>query len=241
MNARRSLIVAALVVAASAFGTRVVTAQVGQTASPQPYGASAAANRQAVSNMAPANAVGAPAAAPAATAASPIDSAAMEAEREQIWNSPEMLRARAWLKDYCSKSVKVTPEMAQRYESELANMSPNQMRLYLMKFDQEEQQRQQQNTMFQQHNDYLMQRAMAAHKQTQQGYAAMNQAESSAAQNAQQQFTEQREQAQQNQENKQLDQTPYYGGPYGGYFYGANPGYGPWNNGGGVHYHYHLY
>jgi len=81
---------------------------------------------------------------------------------------------------------------------------------------------------------------MAAHKQTQQGYAAMNQAESSAAQSAQQGFMEQREQAQQNQENKQLDQTPSYGGPYGGYFYGANPGYGPWNSG-GVHYHYHMY
>jgi hypothetical protein len=241
MNARRSFVVAALVLAASAIGNRVVTAQVVQTASQQPFGASAAANRQAVTNMVPANVAGTTSAAPtAAAAASPIDSAAMEAEKEQIWNSPDMLRARAWLKDYCSKSAKVTPEMAKQYESELANMSPNQMRIYLMKFDEEEQQRQQQNTMFQQHNDYLMQRAMAVHKQTQQGYAAMNQAQSSAAQDAQQQFTEQREQAQQNQENKQLDQTPAYGGPYGGYFYGANPGYGAWNNGGGVHYHYHF-
>jgi hypothetical protein len=248
MNASRSFLVAALVLAVSVIGDRVVTAQVVETASQQPFGASAAANRQAVSNMATpnnANAAQVPPQAAAAPAASPIDAAAMEAEKDQIWNSPEMLRARAWLKDYCSKSARVTPEMAKQYESELANMTPNQMRIYLMKFDQEEQQRQQQYSMYQQQNEYLMQRAMAAHKQTQQGYAALNQAQSSAAQNAQQQFTEQREQAQQNQENKRIDQTPYYGGtyyggPYGGYFYGANPGYGPWNNG-GVHYHYHLY
>jgi hypothetical protein len=236
MNACRSYFAPALVLAASVIGCRTAAAQTVQTTPPQQYGASAAANRAAVANMAPANAGNV-----ASNAAAPADAAAMEAEKEQIWNSPDMLRARAWLKDYCSKSVKVTPEMARQYESELANMTPNQMRIYLMKFDEEEQQRQQQNAMFQQHNEYLMQRAMAVHKQTQQGYAAMNQAESSAAQNAQQQFQEQRAQAQQNQENKQLDQTPYYGGPYGGYFYGAGPGYGPWNNGGGVHYHYHLY
>src|SRR4051794_34589153 len=68
---------------------------------------------------------------------SPSNAQAIQAEREEIWNSPDMLRARAWLKDYCSKSPKVTPEMAKQYESELANMSPNQMRLYLMKFDEQ--------------------------------------------------------------------------------------------------------
>jgi hypothetical protein len=231
MNACRSL-VAALIFAASAVGSSTAIAQTVQTAPPQPFGAAAAANRQAVTNMGTAT---------TSNAAVPADAAAMEAEKEQIWNSPDMLRARAWLKDYCSKSVKVTPEMAKQYEAELASMTPNQMRIWLMKFDEQEQQRQQQTAMFQQHNEYLMQRAMAAHRQTQQGYAAMNQAESSAAQNAEQQINEQRAQAQQNQENKQLDQTPYYGGPYGGYFYGASPGYGPWNGGGGVHYHYHMY
>ena len=55
--------------------------------------------------------------------------AAMDAEREQIWNSPDMLRARAWLKDYCSKSAKVTPELAKEYETELANMTPKQMKI----------------------------------------------------------------------------------------------------------------
>jgi hypothetical protein len=242
MNASRSYIAAALVLTASAIGGSAAIAQVPSNAPVQPYGASAEANRAAVANMAPnaANATAPNAIAPAG-AAVPASAATVDAEKEEIWNSPDMLRARAWLKDYCSKSVKVTPEMAKQYESELANMTPNQMRIWLMKFDEEEQQRQQQNTFFQQQNEYMMQRAMAAHRQTQQAYSALSQAQSAAAQNAQQQFTEQREQAQQNQENKQLNQTPYYGGPYGGAFNGPYGGYGPWNYGGGVHYHYHLY
>ncbi len=145
--------------------------------------------------------------------------AQVQAEREEIWNSADMLRARAWLKDYCSKSAKVTPEMAKQYEAELANMSPNQMRIWLMKFDEEEQQRQQQYAMFQQQNASGLQQAMAAHKQTQQAYSALNQAQTEAAQGAQQQIDEQRAAAQTEQENRQLDQSnpyPYGGGPYGG-------------------------
>jgi hypothetical protein len=163
----------------------------------------------------------------------------MDAEREQIWNSADMLRARAWLKDYCAKSAKVTPEMAKQYEAELASMTPNQMRIYLMKFDEEEQQRQQQYAMFQQGNQYAMQQAMAAHKQTQQAYAALNQSQTAAAQNAQQQVSEQRENAQSNQENKRMDQGTYPSYP-GGYGYGPY-GFSPYGYGGGVQYHYHLY
>ena len=108
--------------------------------------------------------------------------AEINAEREKIWNSSDMLCARAWLKDYCSKSAKVTPEMAKQYETELANMSPNQLRLWLLKFDEDEQQRQQQYAMFQQQNAAGLQQAMATHKQTQQAYSALNQAGTAAAQ-----------------------------------------------------------
>ncbi len=177
-----------------------------------------------------------PAVQPSATrqpTGTPSSPANVAAEREQIWDSPDMLRARAWLKDYCSKSVKVTPEMAKQYETELANMSPNQMRLWLMKFDEEEQQRQQQSAMFQQANAAGLQQAMAAHRQTQQGYAAINQAETAAAQNAQGQINEQREAAQNAQQNKML----YQSGPYP---YSSPYSFGPYGYG-GIHYHYHLY
>ena len=180
--------------------------------------------------VAEAQTVGQPGAARQPTG-SPNSPANVAAEREQIWDSPDMLRARAWLKDYCGKSVKVTPEMAKQFETELANMSPNQMRLWLMKFDEQEQQRQQQSAMFQQANAAGLQQAMAAHRQTQQGYAAINQAETAATQNAQGQINEQREAAQNAQENKMLYQSGPYSSPYS---------FGPYGYG-GIQYHYHLY
>lgn len=183
-------------------------------------------------------------AAPAATAAPAPQKtqAELAAEREALWDSPDMLRARAWLKDFCSKSAKVTPEMAQAYQKELQNMSTTQLKLWLLKFDEEEQNRQAQYQMFQQANAAGLQQAMAAHKQTQQAYAALNQAESQSAQNAQGEINEQRANAQQSQENKQLEMSA---GPYGGGYYGGGT-YGPYGGGfpfggGGVQYHYHLY
>lgn len=176
--------------------------------------------------------------APAAAPAKPQSQAEINAEREKIWNSADMLRARAWLQDYCSKSAKVTPEMAKAYQTELQNMSPTQLKLWLLKFDEQEEQRQQQYAMFQQANTAGLQQAMAAHKQTQQAYSALNQASTAAAQGEQGQLNEQRANAQSNAEAKQLDQqTPYgyYGGPYGGAFGGNGP------YGGAVQYHYHLY
>lgn len=157
--------------------------------------------------------------------------AELQAERDQIWNSPDMLRARAWLKDYCSKSAKVTPEMAKQYETELTNMTPNQMRLWLMKFDEQEQQRQQQWTAFQQYNAAGLQQAAGYRRQTQQAYAAINQEGTAAAQNEQQQLNEQQEAEQNMQENRMFDNSGAYGYPYN---------YGPWGYG-GIHYHYHLY
>jgi len=164
--------------------------------------------------------------------AKPKSDAAMQAERDEIWNSADMLRARAWLKDYCSRSAKVTPEMAKQYENELANMTPNQMRLWLMKFDEEEQQRQQQYAMFQQSNTDGLKRAMAAHRQTQQGYAAANQAETAAATNEEHEVTQQRESAENAAEDKELYQAGRYPYSYPNYF-------GPY--GGVVQYHYHFY
>ena len=74
---------------------------------------------------------------------------------------------------------------------------------------------------------------MAAHRQTQQAYSAINRAESAAAQNAQQQITEQRENAQQNADDRALYQSP---NPYGyGYGYGVGPYGGP------IQYHFHMY
>jgi hypothetical protein len=154
-------------------------------------------------------------------------------EREKIWNSPGMLRARAWLQDYCSKSAKVTPEMAQKYQQELANMTPAQMELWLLKFNEQEEQRQQQRAFWEQGHALQLQRAQAVNAQVRQNYANINQAQSESAELAEGQIQEQREIAQINAQDRMGEMSGYpYGpnfGPYGGYGYG------------GVHFHYHMY
>jgi hypothetical protein len=161
----------------------------------------------------------------------PADQASLEAERERIWNSPDMLRARAWLQDYCSKSTKVTPEQGRKYMQELANLTPSQMELWLLKHDHAEQQRQQGYAFWQQAHAAGLSQALAADRATQQAYARINQEQSEAAGVAQQQIDEQSQAAQTASEDKQLELNAP-SGPFGTYAY---PGYG------GIHYHFHLY
>jgi hypothetical protein len=161
----------------------------------------------------------------------PQDPASLEAERERIWNSPDMLRARAWLQDYCSKSAKITPEQGRKYMQELANLTPSQMELWLLKHDHAEQQRQQGYAFWQQAHAAGLSQALAANRATQQSYAAINQEETEAAGVAQQQVDEQLQAAQTASEDKRLELNAA-NGPYGTYAY---PGYG------GIHYHFHLY
>lgn len=164
----------------------------------------------------------------AAVSGQPNASATTAAEREQIWNSSNMLRARAWLRDYCSKSAKITPAMARKYETDLANMTPAQMKLWLLKFDEEEEQRQQRYATWQHAQSAALSQAMAADRATRQSYADINREENAAAGEAEQQVSEEKQFSQTEEENKQLEPV----GPYGPWGYG---GYG------GIHYHFHLY
>ncbi|WP_428305986.1 hypothetical protein [Lacipirellula sp.] len=184
-----------------------------------------------------------PAAAPTATTAAPAPyhpgaNAAQDAEREKIWDSPQMLRARAWVKDYTSHSAKITPAEAKEYEAELANLSPKQMKLWLLKFQHEEEMIQQQQQMFNNSRQADVSQAMALHKQMKKADADINADETAAAKTAEGSIKQQQEFAQENSLQKTADQdaadtsletAPFYGG-YGGY-----GGYGY----GGVHYHFH--
>ena len=164
--------------------------------------------------------------------------AAQDAERAKIWESPQMLRARAWVKDYCAHSAKITPAEAKEYEAELANLSPKQMKLWLLKFQHEEEMIQQQQQMFNNSRQADVNQAMALHKQMKKSYADINADETAAAQTAEGSIKQQQEFAQENSLQKTADQdaadtsletAPFWGG-YGGY-----GGYGY----GGVHYHFH--
>jgi hypothetical protein len=183
--------------------------------------------------------------APGASTASAAgtSSAAMDAEREKIWNSPTMLRARAWVQEYCAASAKITPEEAKQYMTELENLSPAQMKLWLLKFDHEEQMIRQQQAAFNIQRQAGLQTAGAYRQATQQELAAVNRDENEAAQEAQQSINTEQEQAFQRGLQTTADRdaanaafnSPGPWGPYGaGYGYGFVPGYG-----GGVHIHVH--
>ncbi len=56
----------------------------------------------------------------------------MDAEREKIWNSPEMLEARAHVELTFKRSAKITDEQAAKYMDDLRAMSPDQMQIWLL-------------------------------------------------------------------------------------------------------------
>ena len=56
----------------------------------------------------------------------------MDAEREKLWNSPEMLEARAHLELTFKRSAKITDEQAAKYMADLKAMSPDQMQIWLL-------------------------------------------------------------------------------------------------------------
>ena len=114
--------------------------------------------------------------------------------------------------------------------TELQNLTPAQMKLWLLKFDQEEESRQQQYAFWEQAHNAAMSRAMAADQATQNSYSAINHEENQAAAGEQQQLNQQAADVQSNEQTKQIDSS----GPYG------PNGYGPYGYG-GIHYHFHLY
>jgi hypothetical protein len=168
---------------------------------------------------------------------------AVEAERAKIWNSPAMLRARAWAQEYCQESAEISPEEARNYMTELSRMSPTQMKLWLLKFNHEQEAVKQQQAAFNAQRQASVQQAMSMNQSIQQAYGRINQDETEAAQTEQASINEERENAQQNAAEKQGTMSAYGAGAYG-LGYGAY-GYGPYGYGGGLiapaQYHYHFH
>lgn len=82
---------------------------------------------------------------PATTAApAPAAPASLDAQREAVWNSPEMLRARAWFADYLKNDKSITPDEAKQMQAELERLTPAQMKLFMVRHEYEYQQQQKQ-------------------------------------------------------------------------------------------------
>jgi hypothetical protein len=190
-----------------------------------------------------------PPALPVASPGLPAGAAAQNAEREKIWNSPTMLRARAWVQEYCQTSAKITPQEAQQYMSELANLSPAQMKLWLLKFDAEEAALRRQQADFERVRQAGVSQAMSYQTQTAQELADVNRDENEAAENAQQSLNAQQQEAQQRELQNTADRdatetgilSPFGYGPYGPYgAMGGGPYYGGYG-GYGSHVHIHVH
>jgi hypothetical protein len=140
--------------------------------------------------------------------------AAGDAEREQIWNSPEMLQARAWLDQYFAVSVQYTPKQAEEYLAGIKAMTPEEMRLWLSKFQQERQQRRQIAAAGDQMRQYVLAQNEAAIQRNQRSAGAQAAGVSGAA--MQQEQRVQSEQSLQNQAilQRQAVAAPYYYSPY---------------------------
>ncbi len=112
-------------------------------------------------------AVCAAAAPPAATVPSPTRGTAQQDEQEKVWNSPEMLGARAWLDDYFAASAKITAKQAQQYLDRLRAMSPDQMKLWLSRFEEQRRSRERAETVRQQRRAEIAQSLAAQQRQQQ--------------------------------------------------------------------------
>jgi hypothetical protein len=68
----------------------------------------------------------------------------LDEERDKIWNSSEMLSARAWLETYFERSAKISDAQAKKYMDGLKTLYPDQMKLWLIKFQADRKSRKQQ-------------------------------------------------------------------------------------------------
>jgi hypothetical protein len=176
------------------------------------------------------------------------------AQREQIWNSSQMLRARAWLQEYCARSARISPTEARQYMEELSQLTPSQMKLWLLKFQEQEEMMQRQQAAFEAGRQESVARAMQFNQATQQSYSNINRDSDEAADAARQSMAQQQQATRQMALQKDADRdeavdamrspAPYIWantlpwGPYAGY-----PAGGPVDPGarfGHYHVHYHM-
>jgi hypothetical protein len=169
----------------------------------------------------------------------------MSAEQLKIWNSPTMLRARAWVQEYCQRSAKITPEQAAEYMQELERLTPTQMKLWLLKFQEQEEMIQRQQAAFEKSRQADVQGALAAEQRTRQAYANINRDESAAAGAAEQSLAETRQTATDRELQNDADSDaaatalttePVYPSGYGLYGY-----YGGYPAAAVNHYHFHYH
>lgn len=180
-------------------------------------------------------------------------SGSTDAEHEAAWNSPEMLRARAWVTDYTKNNPALSEAEAAQHMQAMISMTPQQMKLFAAMHDsttkghpavhtqqvhqQALQSAQQaaaaQKWWMQNVHKAEMQRAMQANKATQQSYSNIASEETAAANQEESQLKAEQAAARENQDAK-LDElnSPALDSVNYPYQWGGYPG---------TNYHFHFY
>jgi hypothetical protein len=164
--------------------------------------------------------------------------ATMSAKKKKIWNSPTMLHARAWVQEYCQRSAKITPVEARQYMEELEKLTPAQMKLWLLRFDAEQEHIRAQQAAFDQHRQAKVKQAISVEKQTRKEYADINRGENEAAGQEEKSLAKEKQFSNQMMEQNASERTQAADtmlNPYGAFGYGGHSGYG------GYHVHYHIH
>jgi hypothetical protein len=110
---------------------------------------------------------------------------AMEAERQAIWDSKEMVEAREWLVDHMARSARITPSQSKRYMEELERLSAQQLKLWLITFEEQQAERARQRESFERARQQSVDNAMRENRATQQAAENINRTRTEAAKMAQ--------------------------------------------------------
>lgn len=167
----------------------------------------------------------------------------IDKERTAIWDSAEMVAAREWLVDHMARSARITPSQSQRYMEELKRLSPEQMKLWLITFEEQQAERNRQSQTFESARQMSVDRAMQANQASQQAAENVTRTRNQAAQTAQESMRNQQQAAQARSQQLTSDRdaaaramlqpssyiwlntTPW--GPYAGYPIGGGPAIDP--------------
>ena len=168
---------------------------------------------------------------------------AMEAERLAIWDSKEMVEAREWLVDHMARSAQITPSQSKRYMEELERLNAQQLKLWLMTFEEQQAERARQRETFDAALQRSVDNAMRENQAAQKAAENINRTRSDAAKmaqeslNNQQRATEERSRQLVNDRDTAaraaLQSSPYIWlntlpwGPYAGYPVGGGAAIDP--------------
>lgn len=167
----------------------------------------------------------------------------IEAQRLAIWDSKEMVEAREWLVDHMARSARITPSQSKRYMEELERLNAQQLKLWLMTFEEQQAERARQSKTFERARQQSVDNAMRENQAAQQASENINRTRNEAAKMAQeslqnqQRATEERSRQLVNDRDAAataaLQSSPYIWlntlpwGPYAGYPVGGGAAIDP--------------